>query len=277
MITITTQGGLGNQMFQYAFGLAQANRLQTELGIDNSRNGLHTFRPFNLSLFDPSEIITEPKLPTYFEKNLAHHPEVNEEITDGDVLFGYWQSEKYFQEIGRTIRRKLTPYVNPAKRPWGREAVDFLGKILAAGNRATMLGMRRGDYLKKLNYHGVMPDEYYSAALGVVTQKVVDDPILFIFSDEPDWVEANMAFPFETHIFKNAATIPGRMGREDIDLALMSYCNNAIIANSSFHWWGAWLGDQRRRGVVVAPTVWFTDHTSQSYAGDIVPDRWIKV
>jgi hypothetical protein len=276
MITICTQGGLGNQLFQYAFGLAQAERLGVELGIDNTRNGLDTFRPFNLSLFNIPEKIVAHRDPTYEEKNLSYHPEVNEEIKDNEALIGYWQSEKYFKNSESLVRSRLTPYVNSPQRPWNRSALDFLGTILAAGNRSTLVAFRRTDYLKFLHFHGVMPDEYYTEALRVVAQ-TTPDPELFVFADDPNWVRENIQFPYPSHIFYNAMSVPGRMGREDVDLSLMSYCNNSIVANSSFHWWGTWLGDRKRTGVVVAPATWFTDPSAQANSGDIVPERWVRV
>jgi len=112
-----------------------------------------------------------------------------------------------------------------------------------------------------------------------VRGRIPRDPTIFVFTDDPNWVEANLEFPYETHVFKGADyTVPGHIGKEHVDLAMMSYCCNSIIANSSFHWWGAWLSERRMFGnTIVAPATWFADPTAQAHAGDIVPSRWIRV
>jgi hypothetical protein len=275
MITIRTQGGLGNQMFQYAAALAQAERLGVPLEIDSSMNGLNSYRPFNLSLFNIPETIVGERQATYHERGVEYSDDIND-VVDDSVLVGYFQSELYFNGISSLVRQRLTP---PAIRPelGNREALTFFGDILAAGRNATMVGIRRGDYVEKAHYHGVMPDAYYTEALSVITSEVTPEPVLFIFTDDPDWVESNLVFPYESHLYRGKITVPGRIGTETNDLALMSYCNSAIISNSSFHWWGAWLRDNKRTGKVVAPMTWFTDAVAQSQSGDIVPDRWFRV
>lgn len=279
MITVATQGGLGNQMFQYAIGLAQANRLQTNLRIDKGANQFNSFRPFNLDLFQIPEKVVENVCGKWcIERSLAYDEDINSKIVDGVSLLGYWQNERYFQSVTSTLRERFR-----STKPWTPEALNFRDKIAKAGSAATFVGVRRTDYVTNpaaASFQGTMDLMYYLDALTQIrNRRDGEKPVLFVFSDDVWWVRENFFFPFETNYFEGDRTIPGHIGREDIDLGLMSLCNNAIIANSSFHWWGAWLGDKGRlsnNGYVVAPRRWFRDPVAQSQI-QIVPDRWIKI
>jgi len=89
----------------------------------------------------------------------------------------------------------------------------------------------------------------------------------FVFSDDPDWVR-------EMKIGGDGAEIVDWNGeRPERDLVLMRYCQHAIIANSSFSWWGAWLGDGHER-IVVAPRTWYQGLQTSF---DIIPERWLKL
>jgi hypothetical protein len=58
------------------------------------------------------------------------------------------------------------------------------------------------------------------------------------------------------------------------DFEAMRRCRHFVIANSTFSWWAAWLGE-REGSVVVAPRRWFEDRTRNS--SDIVPPRWVRL
>lgn len=276
MITTMLQGGLGNQMFQYAMGYATARRLGVELQLDLSRLGGNPHRIFNLDLFQLNgEKIVYGSTPTVGERSFAYDPTLTAKgtITDGDVLCGYWQCEDYFieyaPEIFRAFRMKhslpqlFTPHA--------------ISQIEKAGAASTFLGIRRGDYIAKQNYHGVLPVDYYREALGYIAGTTAITPEVFVFSDDPEWckTELYLQYPFEV-LGSFEPTVGNLMGREDVDMYLMSLCRHAVIANSSFHWWGAWLGDfgiKTRR--IVAPLQWFTEKSVDS--STVIPKRWIRL
>lgn len=277
MITVTTMGGIGNQMFQAAFGLACAKHLGTGLQIDRGKGAIiNSYRPFNLDLFKIDAAVVENVVgETIREKRLSYDIDTAAKVKDGDVLFGFWQSEKYFQGAVREVRNSFI-----SAKMWPVHAREFGSLIFSTGERSLMIGIRRDDYVnrpKHAEFHGAMPFSYYQQGIEIVRERLKENPVLFVFTDEPDWVKQNWDFGFETHYFIGDRTLPGHIGREDVDIGLMSLCNSAIISNGTFHWWGAWLGADKRLGTVVAPKQWFKDPEAQSQAGDIVPDRWLRI
>jgi hypothetical protein len=93
----------------------------------------------------------------------------------------------------------------------------------------------------------------------------IENPHFFVFSDDQDWAHS-LALPFVT-------TVVSHSPHED--LWLMSKCRHAVLANSSFSWWGAWLGPDKNGGIVVAPKQWFAQGNEDS--ADIVPERWTRI
>lgn len=177
-------------------------------------------------------------------------------------LIGFWQSEKYFSNMEQILRKEF----RFSKQPSGLNA-EIADKICQ--NNAVFLHIRRGDYVSHpdvAKFNGTCDQAYYERALSIVADKV-SEPILYVFSDEPEWVRQNMHFPFPS-------TIIDHNGPDDAheDLRLMSLCRHAIIANSTFSWWGAWLIDSEDK-VVVAPRKWFADPNIDT--SDVIPDRWI--
>lgn len=278
MITVTTQGGIGNQMFQYAFGLACAKRLGTGLQIDRGKGAIiNSYRPFNLDLFDIDATIVENVVgETIREKYFNYDYSTAAKVKDGDVLFGFWQSEKYFQNVAPEVR-----YSFRSVKQWPDHALAYSQLIRQAGHRSLMLGIRRDDYVNKpkhAEFHGAMPMDYYRRGIELAADHIKADPVLFIFTDEPEWVKQNWHFDQQTYYFTGDRTLPGHVGREDVDLGLMSFCNSAIIANGTFHWWGAWLGEHPwTSGIRIAPKQWFKDAEAQKQTGDIIPDRWMRI
>jgi hypothetical protein len=280
MITVRTMGGLGNQMFQYAFGLATANRLHTSLQIDRSTNSINLFRPFNLSLFQIPEPVVDGVYDgiQVLESSLKYDSTLLPRIQDGSKLVGYWQSEKYFESVAPLLPRRFVP-----AQPWTEGGLRFAEKIGLAGPRSVFLSVRRTDYVtpRGLAYHGSMGLDFYLEALKIIRERE-GNPIVFAFSDDIEWVKNNWDFGCETHYFDEADhTVAGHTGREDMDLTLMAMCNSAIVANTTFAWWAAWLMERRHNNkdtTIVATKRWFADPVPQEQVKDsLVPDRWIKI
>ncbi len=294
MIVTRIIGGLGNQMFQYAYGrfLAEISgqRLKLDLsGLDDSKN--NTKRHFGLGVFNISiEMATKAEINrlqrkgrTRFGKRLQgfllrrlglFDDSVVSEGTSGYrmppaigergiYLSGYWQSEKYFKDTEEIIREEFT-----LKDEYSIEGRAITQEIISCN--AISLHVRRGDYVsdKRTNeYHGTCSLSYYEAAMKFVTSKV-ENPHLFIFSDDIEWVKENLKIDHPVTYVSD-----GKL-KDYEELMLMSYCKHNIIANSSFSWWGAWLNRNSDK-IVIAPKKWF--NRVEKDIGNLIPKEWYQL
>ncbi len=291
MICIRLEGGLGNQLFQYATGRALAIRHSTELVLDTS--ALNTILPgitsrsYELGHFNLVARFAKPKecrLPSwlrhlpalsklispwrmYVENGLGFNPRFTS-LPDNTFLVGYWQSYRYFSDVRDMLISDLTLVT-----PMSAASNDIAIQIESSPSVA--IHVRRGDYVSlasAANLHGALPSVYYIDAVREVSQ-AVHGARFFVFSDDPDWCRSNL------QLNNTAIYVAHNRGTDSWqDLMLMSRCRHHIIANSSFSWWGAWLADQRHRitanRFVVAPARWFS---GQPYSdlSDRFPPHWI--
>jgi len=272
MITTMLQGGLGNQMFQYAHGLAQARRLGVELQLDTGLLDNDGLRQYNLDLFSGvDEAITKGSKANVIERGLPYDESLYYHVKDGDVLRGYWQCEDYFGGLVPLLFAKFKPKAGIPSN------MQYLVDDIKSSPSSTFLTIRRTDYIKKQEFHGVLPIEYYREALGLIHSKTGIAPRVFVFSDDPQWCKESLYLNYPFVLAGSFdQTTPTHLGREDIDMYLMSLCRHAVMANSSFSWWGAWLGDfTRQPRVVIGPSQWFTSSAVDSR--DIIPERWIRL
>jgi hypothetical protein len=116
--------------------------------------------------------------------------------------------------------------------------------------------------------HGVCSLDYYRAAFSEICSRV-PDPHFFVFSDDTAWARANISLSERvTYVDHNGGD------RSYEDLRLMTKCRNHIIANSTFSWWGAWLGAAPKQ-VVIAPRLWFA--VKNDRARDLYPSQWLRL
>ncbi|WP_136658904.1 alpha-1,2-fucosyltransferase [Nitratireductor sp. XY-223] len=285
MIITHIFGGLGNQMFQYACGRALALRTGTDLVLDTrdffagpgQQPGLHHL---NVVSLDGENLKLPPRrkqrLRYFLWRSLKRPPKLVRQQGDafdpqitgltGSVwLHGYWQSERYFADFAGNIRRELS-----VKTPPDDRNADVLAEI--AASPAVSLHVRRGDYIsnpKALAVHGTCSLEYYARAAELIAERADIDPVIYVFSDEPEWALDNLKLPFRTQVMDH-----NDGSRNYEDLRLMAACKHHIIANSSFSWWGAWLNGSSEK-IVVAPAKWFADPEKSN--PDIIPHDWTCV
>jgi len=287
MIIVKIQGGLGNQLFQYAAGRRLAIKNRTELKLDTTlyRPEHRYYRHYHLNFFNIKAAIANDreiadflhnkllKLADFF-KPLTKRSIINYQGYDYDrmilkltgkniYLSGYWQSEKYFKDIEDMIKQEVT-----LKNPLGNYATE-LGKLID-GHNSVSLHIRRGDYLneKFSRVYTSLPLAYYTEASKVIMTKVAK-PHFFIFSDDLPWVEKNFSLPYQAVLVGRNQPIA-----DYEQLILMSRCRHNIMANSSFSWWGAWLNNRPDK-LVIAPKDWFASKKYHNRA--IYPDYWIKI
>jgi hypothetical protein len=259
MIITKIQGGLGNQMFQYAYGKNLSSKYNTELRLDKrfyDYQGMPK-REFGLNKFPNIFTNTDMNFSltgqTYKIDDDFKYKDLTNPLNDNYYLDGYWQSEKYFKESIDLIREDFQP---------SKEIISKLIKTPLIDTNTISLHVRRTDYVTSNGYHPVQSIDYYNNAIDLIG----DYDNIFIFSDDLNWCKDNLKF--NNMIFISDFT--------DIeDLHLMSLCRHNIIANSSFSWWGAWLNDNKDKKVI-APSNWFGSMANLS-TDDIIPDSWIKI
>ena len=270
---VQLMGGMGNQMFGAAFGISMAVKWDeevffTRIQVDGNIHGGYSLDCFNVDL----KFVPRIQQPVYNEPSLRFDSmAVN--AAPGSSFVGYWQSEKYFDES--TIRSCFY-----FLHHFSRDA-SYLGDQISQWPYA-FLHVRRGDYLKEphKSFHGNLGLDYYSEGAERIIRENPDTKFL-VFSDDPDWCE-QIFLSGASGISDSLKYVDNRMRFRIIrnttpveDMWLMSLCRYAVIANSSFSWWGAWLGDTQKDRIVIAPKQWFRDPNMDS--SDIVPDRWIKI
>ncbi|UOA25593.1 alpha-1,2-fucosyltransferase [Pseudosulfitobacter sp. DSM 107133] len=279
MIFSRLHGRLGNQMFQYAAARALAERQCTRVVLDD-RTALHKGDGTLLRVFDLPDLAEAPLPPVKHQQPLAYaawrglgkRPRIRREKglgynpdfahwADDSYLHGYWQSEQYFADIADTLRSAFV-----FRTPMSAQNADMAARI--ARGPSVALHVRRGDYVK-VNTMALCDQAYYDAALAAIRMRMDADPTVYVFSDDPDWAKANLPLPFD----KVVVDFNGPDADYE-DLRLMTLCQHNIIANSSFSWWAAWLGETPD-SIVAGPSRWFAD-TSMSNP-DILPPRWISV
>lgn len=281
--TVRVLSGLGNQLFQYATARAVAERTNTRLRFDLSYIGYEPNRPYALGDFhiraeavdgesrDASFIADHAAENAYAlerygatvvrEQDHTHEAEMLLAAPPNSFLAGYWQNEAYFAAYSRQIKRELRPQMTDAIRA-GR-------KSIAAVNESVALHVRRGDFehdLATAARFGALGADYYRRAADVILEHRPGAEF-FIFSDDPDWCRVELDLPAPTQII-SGANAPFE------DLALIAACKDAIVSNSTFAWWGAWLGE-RTDGLIVAPEVPFKD--AWLNGRETYPQRWLRV
>ncbi|WP_231427101.1 alpha-1,2-fucosyltransferase [Pedobacter sp. Leaf250] len=286
MIIAKLMGGLGNQMFQYAFARAIANKhkiafdLTSYLNSSNKSNFI-TSRNYELEIFTniktkkiPVIIIRlitsrkifklRPLFPNFLIKILNLTDENASNYYQNDIkekiclVSGYFQDPKYFNHIRPTLIDKF-------KFPEVSESISFLKNEIISVN-AVSIHVRRGDYLKSQNIavHGILPISYYNYAIELIAKKT-KNPKFFVFSDDINWCKEN---------FNNNNSVYFMLTQSEpvwTDMYLMSICKHNIIANSSYSWWSAWL-NQNNEKLVIAPREWFVHNDSK-----ICLDTWIMI
>lgn len=291
MVIIEMSGGLGNQMFQYALYEAFLNR-RIDVRIDTSfytcieMKGHPEICRFPEVKYKTAELHTVSTIRGYgYNDNLIdkinHHIFQNRKkffTEDMDAGFqaeifkmknvylnGFWQSECYFSDIDQIIRQKyIFPYDISGKND------NNLNMLLRKmyNSESVSLHVRRGDYLKKelvSIYGNICTLDYYKRAMEYMKSKL-EKPVFFLFSDDIKWVKEN--------VFQPGMIIVNEKSEWDgmTDMYLMSNCKHHIIANSSFSWWGAWLGNNLNK-MVVAPTKWYNNYAQT----DMICKEWIKL
>lgn len=262
---------LGNQMYCYAFGKSLSLLRNTTVFFDRKTNVdcfpylTYSMDVYDLDIrFDDSEGVLYPEEGLGYDKKALHAP-------DDTVFDGHWFTEKYMLEAGTSdvVRKELSL---PKGEP--NDPTLEVAKLIKSEENSAFIHVRHGDFLSpdKLPYHGVPSMEYYLEGMERI-EKDFPKTKFFVFSDDPEWCKENFKDENCTVVHPNSCAHVDKQGQWDI--WLMSLCKNAVIANSSFSWWGAWLNPNPKK-MVFAPKAWFTS-AYEVYSEDIVPESWTKL
>lgn len=291
-ITAQIQGGLGNQLFQYATAKALSIRLNGYLQLDIGWFGHHwedvTPRHFLLSelkvnyqLITPGQTIQSPKrwrriaqrflpLNPYILKDrpFRFNSDLNvfKPYTSQDIyLMGYWQSYHYFHSIRDLLIKEIRPANALSDHYQG-----YLEKIQC--RPSAMVHIRRGDYVHlpvAAKIHGFLGLDYYQKGFD---RLLASDPNthFFVFSDDMEWAKSHLPYQDKICFIESI----GAKNAPVQELFLMSQCQKHLIANSSLSWWGAWLSESVTP-MVITPKHWTTDQDKNW--DDLLPKHWQKI
>ena len=290
IITVNIIGGLGNQMFQYAFGYSVSKESNSKIKLEVSGFNSYNQRHYALDLFNVKENSElKPKYDFLINKINSKHNSLLSKVSskllrellrftkfyfqererfvfDQNVFniktntffYGYWQNEKYFKKYRKELLEifKLKDIHSQTK--------EYQQKIIKS--ESVSLHIRRGDYLNSI--HGTCDMKYYKQAVTEIL-KINKKANFFIFSDDISWVKNNLDFIDHKTLVLLESDIP-----DHEEMYLMSQCKHNIIANSSFSWWGAWL-NQNSDKKVIAPKKWLNSSTLNT--NDLIPDSWVRL
>lgn len=291
-------GGLGNQMFQYAFYYRLKKHYNdNEVKIylkrfaeTNDNQGYELENVFGINIQsniydeDATDLIDDSltlisrlkrklfgrKKSFFLERIFKYDAKVFNFKRKQIIFFrGLWQDESYFKDLRLELLELFQFKINNL----GEDNMELLKKI--NNSTSVSIHIRRGDYVSNEKYNhilgGICTYDYYKQALDYL-QNRIKDTSLFIFSDDIIWVKNEFDFLSNSNItFVNH----NKGAKSYIDMYLMSQCQHNIIANSSFSWWGAWLNKNESK-IVIAPEQWFKNNPRLEN-NNVVPNSWIKI
>lgn len=267
MIIVRIVGGLGNQMFQYAFAKALQQK-GFNVKIDTSKFKTYTLHGgYHLDKYN-IDLKTSGFFPTLFsilkirknvkEKSLLFDENLTK-LQGNEYVKGYFQTEKYFENIRGVLLEQFTLNAHLS------DSTNTYVEAIKKQSNTCALHVRRGDFISDLkanSVHGTCDLEYYKKAIKFI-KKTQDQLKFYVFSDDIDWAKENLEI-------SNATFIDHKCKPHE-DLFLMSLCNHNITANSSFSWWGAWLNKNKNK-TVIAPKKWFVNKVNE-----VACKNWIKI
>ena len=228
IVSVDLKGGLGNMLFQISTGYSLSLKHDMDFIVDLTYyHGGHKFIGRYMTNFLRKIKFSSSHLlyPAIFETRFDYQE--LPECVGNTKLNGYFQSEKYFKSHRNEILN-LLEIDETTKDKISSKYSDILSK-----NNTCSIHVRRGDYLGLPNHFQILTVEYYKNAIS----NFDENTLFLIFSDDIRWCQENFDF-IENKIFITDL--------EDFEeIYLMSYCNNNIIANSSFSWWGAWMNQNQ--------------------------------
>ena len=267
MNNLGKNGRLGNQMFQYAalVGIAKQCgydfRIPQDCDLPTGFGMLHCGDRYGLIEGDEVELHESHEFCEELFKECPNHITLN----------GYFQTEKYFHNAEKLLRLDFT-----FKKEIEEKVDELFGQYL--DQRPVSLCIRdfnpTFDYPGCDNNHWNLPMSYWDRAIEMLGK----DRVYIICSNSIEKYKDH--FKGDNFIFNVVR------GEQFFDLCLISKCEDFVISNSTFSWWGAWLGRRGRHpdpnwegigGRVIAPVPWYGPGLSHINTDDLYPQEWEKI
>jgi len=273
MISCVLMGGLGNQLFQIFATIAYAlenNKpfafIYTEYlgGVGQTIKRKTYWDSFLLSL----KIFTHKtihQMPIQKEKGFEYSKldPVGEE--NDLMLFGYFQSYRYFDSYFQTICRLIK---------LDKIKLELMRNYSCDCNHISM-HFRLGDYKDLADYHPVLDYIYYEKALEFIVSST-DKRCVLYFCEEQDNEDVQKTIEKLKIQFSKVTFTKANDSLSDWEqMIMMSCCKYNIIANSSFSWWAAFLNQSPDKEVCY-PEKWFGSKNEHLNTRDMFPDKWHK-
>lgn len=278
MVIVEIDAGLGNQMFQYAFGRWLSLQRRELLIIDTKKYSSLALRLYALDKFRIKcihinsskrggrwirkifELFSQKKI---LEVDNEPVWEMHENLLFKEynlLLKGTWPFLSCIYRLRTKLQKEILLKPRHLKR-----YQPIINQL--AHENSVCLHVRRGDYVssKEANLiFNVLEADYYDAAIRKVLSSV-QQPVFYLFSD--DNVKAlNLIRGLGFNIDIQCLDVEN----DYACFELMKACKHFIIANSTFSWWAAWLG-KTDNSIVVQPKYWFKDELlQQAYSSDII-------
>lgn len=299
MIIVNIKNGLGNQMFQYAFGKVLEWKYSCPVYFDLMRNNIsqplkcdldifnietiheadisviNTFKPFSIRRYrDNNQYLYYIyfKLRKKFQSNkliTESHPSIfiptfnKIKLNTNYYFLGHWMNFDYYKAYIDRLRDLYTlkddTFYNTGK------ALE----IISSQYQTVSIHIRRGDYLT-CGFMANLSLDYYTQAINKIANKI-PNIYIYLFTDDPKWARENFKtnFPYEI--------VEANQGNNCYkDIVLMSLCRHNIIANSSFSWWSAFL-NKNPNALIIAPKNWYNYPTQNRYVNNMIPHTWFRI
>ena len=280
-VTLAIQGGLGNQLFQWAFATALRERghrvvLDTTrcrgdrpLAIEPLISGWpRVGRPRGLALVAAHRYRPGLVPGLVEERGNGHDPTLLSRVEEADsYVVGYFQSPRYFDHLGDAVRRDVLSFLESQLTEEGLAQYEEN----RASDDSVAVHVRRGDYVqvaKFAEHHGSLDEPYYGAVKQLLRERGLGS--VTWFSDDLPWVRANLAADGDRYCTPTSTRSAAG------EIALMASCRTRVVANSTFSWWAGWLGRPPAEDrPVIAPAVWFKARPDDPT--DLVPSTWVRL
>jgi len=252
-------GRLGNQLFEIATTIGTAKKYDKDYYFNSWKHNKYLETPIPTSRFLDIE-------PRSYNEPCFHYKDINLLNIDNDWdLKGYFQSHKYFHDYKEYIKKQFKLH---------NDYIFYIENeypFLVDETHTCSINVRRGDFLDFKEYHNIVPIGYYKDAIKELYGGDVSNIKFVVLSDDIPWCKENLpqGLGLDLTFIEDELDI--------IQLNILSYCKDNIMAASSFSWWGSYLNihDDYR---VIGPKKWFGPlYENEHDTKDLMPDEWVRL